>query len=166
MNIFLIGFMGSGKTATGRKLAHRIGYRFIDMDSLIEEQEGMSISTIFNKMGEAEFRKMERETLEKLILKDRLVVSTGGGVPCEPGNMDLINRHGISVYLKMDPSDLYERLKTRQSARPLIRDLSGPELRQYISIKLSERESYYSKAKYTVDGSRRDVEEIIRIAGI
>jgi shikimate kinase len=66
----------------------------------------------------------------------------------------------------MDPSALYERLKTRQSTRPLIKDLSGPELKEYISLKLSERESYYSKAKYTVDGSRRDVEEIIRIAGI
>ena len=117
MNIFLIGFMGSGKSALGRKLASRMGYQFIDMDNLIEEKEGMSVRKIFRKKGEAGFRKMERKTLEKLIRKDKLVISTGGGVPCGPGNMGLINQHGISVYLKMDQSALYERLKTRQSRR-------------------------------------------------
>ena len=163
MNIFLIGFMGSGKSTMGKKLARRMGYDFVDMDRLIEKKEGMSVRKIFRKKGEGKFRKMERKTLEKLVRKDRLVISTGGGVPCEAGNMELIRQHGISIYLKMDPPALYKRLKKRQSKRPLIKDLSEKELRKFISEKLSEREGYYSQADHTVDGSKRDVDELLAL---
>ena len=163
MNIFLIGFMGSGKSAVGRKLALRMGYGFIDMDDLIEKQEGASVREIFRNKGEKEFRKMERKTLEALLRQDKLVIATGGGVPCEAGNMDLINKYGISIYLKMDPSALYDRLKTRQSNRPLIKDLSEAELKEFIIEKLSDRESYYRQAKFTVDGTQRDVDGILAL---
>ena len=163
MTIFLIGFMGSGKSAVGRKLASRMGYDFVDMDDLIEKQEGASVLDIFKSKGEEEFRKMERKTLEVLVRKDKFVIATGGGVPCGDGNMDLINKHGISIYLKMDPSALYDRLKTRQSNRPLIKDLSEAELKEFIIEKLSDRESYYRQAKFTVDGTQRDVDGILAL---
>jgi len=155
--------MGSGKSAVGRKLASRMGYDFVDMDDLIEKQEGASVREIFRNKGEEEFRKMERTTLEAMLRQDKLVIATGGGVPCAAGNMDLINKHGISIYLKMDPSALYDRLKTRQSNRPLIKDLSEAELKEFIIEKLSDRESYYRQAKYTVDGTQRNVDGILAL---
>ncbi len=161
MIVFLIGFMGSGKSATGRKLARKLGYTFVDMDDCIEKKTGMPVRKIFRKKGEAKFRKMERRLLEKLVRKDDLVVATGGGVPCGEGNMDLIKRHGTSVYLKMDPSLLFERLKTRQAKRPLIRELSEKELMKFIRSKLAEREAFYMQADHIVDGSKRDADELV-----
>ena len=153
--------MGSGKSSVGRKLAGRLGYEFVDMDHLIEEKEGMSISDIFIKKGEKKFRKMEQKILEKLVKEDKLVISTGGGVPCQPGNMKLINKHGVSIYLAMDEAGLFERLRTRQDRRPLIKGLSEKELKQFIKSTLALRERYYRKAKFTVDGSKRNVDEIL-----
>ena len=161
MKIFLIGFMGSGKSSVGKKLSAKLGYEFKDMDHLIEENEGMSISDIFREKGEKKFREMEQETLTKLISGENIVISTGGGVPCQPGNMDLINMHGISIYLRMETEDLFERLKARKARRPLIKDLSDAELKDFIIENLADRESYYNQAKYIVDGSKRDVVEIL-----
>ena len=161
MNIILIGFMGSGKSSVGRKLAEKLGYGFVDMDHLIEEKEGMSVGDIFKVKGEKKFRKLEKKTLEKLVQQDNIVISTGGGVPCQPDNMKLINKNGVSVYLRMDAAALFERLKPRQAKRPLIRDLSEKELKQFIKTTLARREKYYLKAKFIVDGSNRDVNEIL-----
>ena len=153
--------MSSGKTTIGKSLAGKLRYSFMDMDSMIEYKAGMSISKIFTKQGEAAFRKMERQALEELVQKDNLVVSTGGGVPCEPGNMEYINEHGTSIYLQMDAEALHQRLKSRNIKRPLIRDLSEEELMDYIRETLSKREAYYNMAHFKVDGSRRDLNEIM-----
>lgn len=163
MNIILVGFMGSGKTSMGKKLATRLGYKFVDMDNLIEKKEGMAIRDIFRKKGEESFRRMERRILEKMARKDNRVVATGGGVPCGPGNMELINRAGISVYLEVSPVDLFERLKTRRAKRPLIKDLSEAGLREFIETTLAERAPYYRMARFTVDGSSRDVNKILKV---
>ena len=124
MIIFLIGFMGSGKSTTGKRLARRMGYTFVDTDSLIAERLGMSVNKIFDRLGENAFREAETRLLNELIFKDNLVVSTGGGLPCYGGNMDLMNFNGQSVYLKVSSSVLYERLSLRKDKRPLIKDLS------------------------------------------
>ena len=147
----------------GKKLSAKLGYEFLDMDHVIEENEGMSIGDIFREKGEKKFREMEQETLVKLIDGENIVISTGGGVPCQPGNMDLINRHGISIYLRLETEDLFERLKARKARRPLIKDLSQAELKHFIIENLAERESYYNQAKYIVDGSKRDVVEILEL---
>jgi len=153
--------MGSGKTTIGKGLAGKLRYSFIDMDSMIEYKAGMSIRKIFAKKGEAAFRKMEQQALEELVQKRNLVVSTGGGVPCEPGNMEFINEHGISIYLQMDAEALHRRLKSRNEKRPLIRDLSDTELMDYIRKTLANRETYYNMAHFKVDGSKRDLNEIM-----
>jgi shikimate kinase len=161
VKIFLIGFMGSGKTTVGKKLASRLGYLFMDMDRVIEEESGMAISRIFDEKGEDEFRRMEHELILRIIQMENVVISTGGGVPCFYNNMELINKHGISIYLKMKPEDLLKRLKGSRYERPLIRDLSPGELDQYITDKLKERETYYLKSKYIIDGTHPDVPGIL-----
>lgn len=165
MNIFLIGFMGSGKSTFGRKLAKRLGYDFVDTDKRITEQYGMSINEIFERLGEKAFREGETRLLKELALKRNLVVSTGGGLPCHGDNMATINRHGLSVYLKCEPEDLYRRLLTRKEKRPLIRDLSDAELRSYIVKKLAERESFYMQARHVVRGPDVDLEKLLKLLG-
>jgi shikimate kinase len=163
MIIFLIGFMGSGKSTTGKKLAGRLGYSFLDTDKQIVKQFDMSVNEIFDRLGENKFRESEVNLLNELILRYNLVVSTGGGLACHGNNMDVINRHGISVYLKVSPSALYQRLVTRKYKRPLIRDLSDAELRIFIEQKIKEREPFYSRAKYVVKGLDVDLDELVRL---
>ena len=97
MIIFLIGFMGSGKSTTGKQLAKCLGYGFVDTDKRIVERFGMSVNEIFDRLGESRFRESETGLLNELCAKDNLVVSTGGGLPCHADNMEIINRSGISV---------------------------------------------------------------------
>lgn len=161
MKIFLIGFMGSGKTTVGKKLASQMGYLFMDMDRVIEEESHTTISRIFDEKGEDEFRRLEHELIRRIVQMDNVVISTGGGVPCFHNNMELINKNGLSIYLKMKSEDLLKRLKGSKYERPLIRDLSPSELDQYITEKLKEREPHYLKSKYVVDGSHPDIPGII-----
>jgi len=160
MRIFLIGFMGSGKTTVGQKLASCLEYSFIDMDKRIEEDAGMSVNQIFSELGEQEFRKLEHDMIIRIIKTDNVVVATGGGVPCFYKNMELINQNGISVYLRMTTEALTDRLKHSRSQRPLIRDLSLDELFGFIKAKLKEREPFYLKSKYIVDGLDPDIGEL------
>ena len=153
--------MGSGKSTAGKRLALRLKYSFIDMDRVIEEESGMPINRIFDEKGEEEFRRMEHELIKRISGMEDVVVSTGGGVPCRWDNMEIINKNGISIYLKMTAEDLLNRLKGSKYERPLIRDLSTAELAEYINEKLKEREPFYLKSKYIIDGSEPDIPEII-----
>jgi shikimate kinase len=161
MRIFLIGFMGSGKSTVGKRIALRLNYSFIDMDRVIENEAGMPINRIFDEKGEDEFRRMEHELVLKISKMKKVVVSTGGGVPCFFDNMEIINKNGISIYLKMTPEDLLRRLKGSKYERPLIRDLSTAELADYITEKLREREPYYLRSKHVVDGTELNIPGII-----
>jgi shikimate kinase len=161
--IYLIGFMGSGKSTVGKRLALRLKYSFVDMDKTIEEESGMTIRKIFEKKGEDEFRRIEHKLILKTVKMNGVVVSTGGGVPCFFDNMDIINMNGISIYLKMTSEDLLKRLKGSKYERPLIRDLSTDEMANYIKEKLREREPYYLKSKYIIDGKDPDIAEIAKL---
>jgi shikimate kinase len=163
MNIFLIGFMGSGKSTTGKKLSKLLGYSFVDTDELIIDRLGMSINDIFKHLGEEKFRENETGVLNKLVTEKNLVVSTGGGLPCYGENMDIINRHGISVYLKVSPTDLYSRLSPGKYKRPLIKNLSDEELMKFIENTLSEREAYYSLAHHTVTKLDVDLKKLMKV---
>jgi shikimate kinase len=161
--IYLIGFMGSGKSTVGKRLALRLNHSFVDMDKTIEEESGMTIREIFKKKGEDEFRRIEHKLILKTVKMNNVVVSTGGGVPCFFDNMDIINMNGISIYLKMTPEELLKRLKGSKYERPLIRDLSTDEMANYIKEKLREREPYYLKSKYIMDGKDPDIAEIVKL---
>jgi shikimate kinase len=161
--IYLIGFMGSGKSTVGKRLALRLNYSYVDMDKTIEEESGMTIREIFKKKGEDEFRRIEHKLILKTVKMNNVVVSTGGGVPCFFDNMDIINMNGISIYLKMTPEELLKRLKGSKYERPLIRDLSTDEMANYIKEKLREREPNYLKSKYIMDGKDPDIAEIVKL---
>jgi shikimate kinase len=165
MIIFLIGFMGSGKSTTGKQLAERLGYGYVDTDKWIIAEYGMSINEIFERLGEKTFRKAETRLLKELASKKNLVVSTGGGLPCHGDNMDIINKSGISIYLQASPKALLTRLSTRKHKRPLIKDLSDRELEKFIKKRLKKREPYYSRAHHTVNGLEVKIAEIVSILG-
>ncbi len=152
--------MGAGKTTAGRKLAGLLGYRFTDIDSLIEAGECMPVSDIFRMKGEEWFREKESEILKNLSLDDRLVVATGGGLPCFHNNMEWMNSHGVTVYLRMDPDALYRRLLKGRQKRPLIKDKSGPELLRYIQETLKIREPFYLRSHLHAEGKNLDVKSL------
>jgi shikimate kinase len=156
--IFLIGFMGSGKSTTGRELASFLKWSFIDLDEKIEKMTGMKISEIFSEKGEDFFRKTESEALHTLATEKNAVISTGGGTPCFSDNMDFMLSNGLTVYLRMTPAVLANRLADESEHRPLLKDIRKKELQNYIAGKLSEREKWYSRAEITVDGFNTDLQ--------
>jgi len=161
--IFLIGFMGSGKSTLGSQLARRIGYRFIDMDQLIEETAEMSIPTIFNEHGEKVFRKWEYDILLELCRREKLVIATGGGAPCHSQIMDLMNANGTTIYIQMSPEALKDRLIRSRTERPLIKGKSEEELLEFISTLLETREKFYNRAGHIVDGMNLQSEELANL---
>ena len=146
MRIFLIGFMGSGKTFAGRRLAQKAGLPFIDLDEWIEDSEGAGIRAIFETKGEPYFRALERDALRATAQFRDLVVSCGGGTPCFFGNMQWMNEHGVTIYLRASPEILARRLARQQEQRPLLKGLGQDELEAFVRSKLAERESSYLEA--------------------
>lgn len=144
--IFLIGFMGSGKSTVGKRLASGLGWSFIDIDREIEKKEGITIPDIFSEKGETFFREIESEMLRSVAGKDNVVISAGGGTPCFGGNMDFMLENGLTVYLKLSPGQLYGRLLRESSQRPLLKDIKKENLLVYIENKLAEREKCYNRA--------------------
>lgn len=158
-NVILTGFMGSGKTEVGRRLAKRLGYTFIDTDLLIEEKTGKSISDIFEKDGEPFFRDTETQILEELSGINKHVISTGGGIVTREENILRLRETGFIIWLKASPETIYKRVST-ETHRPLLR-VENP-LEQIKSL-LSLREQYYSKADLAIDTDGLEVDEIVDI---
>ena len=152
MKIFLIGFMGSGKTTAAKKLAERLGCLWDDLDRIIEQGKGMSVAQIFEKEGEQAFRDLEHHYLTRLDTSAREVIATGGGTPCYHSNMDYMNEAGLTVYLELTPEQLYSRLKATPSHRPLLKGMNDEELFRYIVKKLRERAPFYQSAHIRVCG--------------
>lgn len=148
--IFLIGFMGCGKSTLGRLLADAMGYQFVDTDQLIEEKCGCSVAQIFAEKGENAFRQLEREMLEKLLKLQRIVVATGGGMACCQQNIDKMNAAGTTVYLQASAENLANWLKPERKNRPLIAQQSEEQLLPYIVQTLSQREKFYQQATFTI----------------
>ncbi len=157
--IFLIGYMGSGKTTIGKLLAARLGFSFIDMDKHIEEKEFKSVSQIFAEKGESEFRLIEQKCLHEVAEFENIVISTGGGAPCFFDNIRFMNTHGTTVYLKLSAAELTDRLESsRANKRPLLAERKGEELLQFIAEGLAKREPFYEQATYSVSG---DIDEVV-----
>lgn len=153
MKVYLIGYMGSGKTTVGKLAAEKLQLEFLDMDEEIEQRTGHKISEIFKLLGEEEFRKMEKNLLEELSGKDKLLISTGGGCPCFFDNMEKMNESGLTIYIQFSPKALSDRLKeTNISKRPLL-EAAGENLETYIAETLAKREPFYTKAHFTISGT-------------
>jgi shikimate kinase len=160
MKIYLVGYMGSGKTTNGRQLARRLHMDFLDLDEFIERTYRISIPLFFGKYDEKAFRTVERESLHKTLSSDNIVISTGGGTPCFFDNMDWMNQNGLTVYLKMHPKSLYIRLTESKKTRPLIKQKPEAELTDFIMSSLEYRETFYSKAAITVKGESLDIDQL------
>lgn len=164
--VFLIGFMGSGKTTWGRKLAAKTGRPFIDLDEEIVAETGMPIADYFSHRGEAAFRELESRKLKSLPLNQAAIVSTGGGTPCYFDNMAWMNETGTTIYLHLPPKALWDRLmQTDIASRPALRGLSGDELLAYITEKLEERTPYYRQAAHEVNQLSLQMDDLIRLIG-
>jgi len=149
--IFLIGYMGVGKTSIGVVLAKELGLSFIDLDQFIEKRYNKSVSQIFAEKGESCFRDIEARVLNEVSEFEDVVVSTGGGAPCFHGNIQKMNETGISVYLKTTPERLAKRLEPCKGSRPLLKNKTPEELRSFIAENLQKREPFYSQAKLILD---------------
>lgn len=163
MKVFLLGFMGSGKTTVGNLLADQCGFGFADTDALIEERTGMSVYRFFLQHGEAEFRKLEHEIIVNIAGLDLpLVVATGGGLPCFMDHIQLINRSGFSIYLRLPAAQLALRLEGKAKYRPMISDVE--DIDSAISTLLKQREAVYSQARMVHrPAPEEDAEQTTRI---
>lgn len=159
--IFLIGYMGAGKTTLGRALAKELDIQFIDLDCYIEKRLCKSVSQIFAENGEEGFRDIERRMLHEVGDFENVVISTGGGTPCFFDNIEYMNRQGATVFLDVPVERLFIRLKIARKKRPLIMEKNDDELRDFITEQLAKRMPYYSKAgqKFIAD-QLEDVKQI------
>jgi shikimate kinase len=152
MKIFLLGFMGSGKTYWGRQLSQKLQVPFFDLDEQIVNAEGRSINEIFDSSGEEYFRLLEKDTLHIITEShDSMVMACGGGTPCYFNNIEYMNREGTTIWLDVPIQVLYERLLKERSRRPLLKDLSDHQVRAFIIKKFSDRKIYYEQAEIVVN---------------
>jgi shikimate kinase len=147
MRIFLIGFMGSGKSHWGKIWSSHHNLKFIDLDMRIEQKTGLSVEEIFEKKGEGYFRHVEAETLFEMVQEDNCIVACGGGTPCFKNNIDWMNKNGTTIFLNATPSKLLENILNDNKERPLLKKINKGELLFFIEMKLKERMDFYNKAK-------------------
>lgn len=159
--IYLIGFMGSGKTTHGKTIARMMGYEFLDLDEWIVRKEGKTIPEIFSEKGESRFRELETEALLATNQLHNVVIATGGGLPCHGNNMQLLKASGLTIYLKLTPEALLNRLRESKTKRPLLEGKSDADMYATIRNMLDEREPWYSQADMTIDGLGRVNERVV-----
>lgn len=161
--LFLVGYMGCGKSTLGRKLARRLGVAFVDTDALVEEREGAAVADVFRYEGEEHFRQVEREVLEDVIAsEDAAVVSTGGGLPVWGDNMQRMNEAGDTVYLRRSAEQIARRLSPYgRQKRPRLRGLSDEELVGFMERDMAAREPFYTQARLIVDCTETSDEELV-----
>lgn len=148
--VFLIGYMGAGKTTIGRVLAHELNIDFYDLDWYIEDRFRKKVHEIFAERGEEGFRKMEHNMLKEVGEFEDVVISCGGGTPCFFDNMDFMNKQGETIFLDAAPEVLKEHLLMGKSQRPLIQGKNPDELEEFIQESIKDRLPYYNKAKHTI----------------
>jgi shikimate kinase len=151
MRIYLIGYMGSGKSTVGKELAKELKLQFIDLDNFIQERNFKTIPEIFASEGENGFRLLEKKALHEVSEFENVIVATGGGAPCFFDNMELINQTGISIYLNGTPRILTERLRHSKTERPLINGKNDQELIEFIHETLEKRNKWYMQATVIID---------------
>ena len=156
VNLVLVGFMGTGKTTVGIKLARKFDMKFVDTDHEIEHATGMSVNDIFEKYSEVRFRSEEKAAVRRVTREQGQVIATGGGVVLDPENMEMLKQNGVIVCLAARPEVIYHRVKRRKT-RPL---LQTENPLQTITELLSLRIPFYALADYTVDTSDLLLDEV------
>jgi shikimate kinase len=164
MKIFLIGFMGSGKTYWGKKLSEKLNIPFFDMDEQITRSEGQSITEIFAKFGEEYFRLKEKGILSMVTENNpTFVMACGGGSPCYFNNIDYMNQSGTTIWLNTPLTVLFSRLIKEKDKRPLLKELTDDQLMGFIVKKFSDRKIYYQQADIVVDDENISLDHFIEM---
>ncbi len=154
-NIVLVGFMGSGKSTVGKRLAKALAWDFYDTDNVIGEVTDLSVTEIFRRHGETRFRSEESIVVARLSKLERVVIATGGGTVLNPLNRQALARNGVVISLYATLDAILSRIGHRND-RPL---LKGP--REEIEELWAERQKYYAQADYTVDTSEKDIDQVV-----
>lgn len=157
-NIILVGFMGTGKTVVGKALARCLKMKFVDMDGIIEEREGMKIPDIFASKGEPYFREVEKKVARELSLESDLVIAAGGGAVIFKENVKNLKSSGVMICLRAAPEEIFDRIK-KHTHRPLlnVRDPKGK-----ISELLAARAAYYAQADYEIETTKLSIAEVVK----
>ncbi|WP_017259592.1 shikimate kinase [Pedobacter arcticus] len=159
--IFLIGFMGCGKSKLGKAIAAKLDLPFLDLDDLVEAKNQMSIPEIFAAFGEQGFREREKQTLQEAAIANDAIIATGGGAPCFFDNMDWMNKNGITIFIDPPVEILAERLINARVERPLIKGKSFEELMVFIENKLEERKPFYNQAQVILKGVDLSADDLL-----
>lgn len=161
--IYIVGFMGVGKTTLARVLAEYLQKSVIDLDHFIEERQFKTVPQLFEEYGEDGFRKIEEERLLELTSFNDVVVSTGGGAPCFFDNMDVMNNSGLTIFIDLPVEIIAQRLLKSKTERPLIKGKSEAELIEFIGERLEARRPFYSKAQVTINPADKLPEEVMHM---
>lgn len=151
--IFLVGYMGAGKTTIGKVLSKLMGLTFIDMDYYIEGRFRKTVAQLFAERGEEGFRSIERNMLHEVAEFEDVLVSTGGGTPCFFDNMEFMNLQGTTIYLQVSVDELVSRLEVCKHTRPVLKNRTGEELKAFVAESLSGRLPFYQKASIVFDAN-------------
>jgi shikimate kinase len=162
MIIYLVGYMGCGKSTLGKKLASLIKSPFYDLDAVVEQQTGMSISEIFDTLGETGFREIESQCLRNIPTGISTVISCGGGTPCYGNNMDYMNQSGLTIYIKIPADIIANRLFHSENKRPLLPYQSREILKDHVVRMMEQREMYYSRARLAVEGINLNPNDLLQ----
>lgn len=160
--VYLVGFMGAGKSTVGKKLGELLGYKTLDLDDAFEKKYKITIKSFFQKYDETLFRILESRILDTTFDMDNVIISSGGGTPCFHNNINKMNTNGITVYLKMSVPSLVDRLQHAKRPRPLLPDKKSYSLKEFTTIKLKERSPDYERAHITVKAEDIDYEFLIK----
>jgi len=163
MRIYLIGYMASGKSNLGSRLAELLEYGFVDLDQMFEERYRISVLSFFGKYDENAFRLIERSLLIETTTLEDVVIATGGGTPCFFDNMDVIRKAGLSVYLRWEVPDLVRRLQNVKKKRPLLKDTRPEDLELKVREALEQRSIFYEQADLVVPGIDADPNNLIAV---
>ncbi|MBR1798974.1 MAG: shikimate kinase [Bacteroidales bacterium] len=153
MKYYIVGYMYSGKSTFGRRVAIEKDLDFLDLDDAFERRYHFTITDFFARFGEKAFRQLEEKILLSTEKMDNIVVSTGGGTPCFGSNMDFMLHHGTVIYLRMNADEICARAETSHRQRPLLQHLSDSQRRTFVEQQLSQRETFYSRSHIILDGN-------------
>ena len=153
MKYYLVGYMYSGKSTFGRRMAAEKGLEFLDLDRAFEQRYHYTVPRFFETFGEEAFRRLETQMLHSTADLDNIVIACGGGIPCHSGNMDFILAHGTAIYLQMPVEALVARALRSRNPRPKLHGLPEEDMRARIAEGLKEREPIYLKAPIVIDGT-------------
>lgn len=161
MRVYLVGYMGAGKSTTSKRLAQRMGCEAYDTDRIFEERYKISINDFFHKYDPELYRKLETQVLHDTLAFDHAVIATGGGTACFNDNMEWMNQNGITVFLKISPEAAFSRLIHSKVKRPLLYGRTPEDLEAYIRDNYAQRLPFYEQAKLTVKSENLDIDALV-----